>query len=322
MRAGIIGLSSQETPQTTMPSNVADFAFTPYDEALEAVAPQARADGAELLVVVGHLCGAELSALIPTAADLGITVLTGGHCHAQQTSRVVNGLALLQTGSFLDAYARVDIDLDATTGQVLSVQADLRDNIGGKPDAEIAAIVDRWRDKTDQALSQVIGYAKTEIARQSNAMYNMVTDAWLKAYPTADVALCNRGSFRQSIPAGEITLKTIVGVLPFDNVLIDVELTGAQLIENIQCCNPAVGGMTTRGSFKLADGTPIDPARTYHVLTNDFMYAGGDQFKLKDYDPDAYNTAIDWRQPVIDWLLSLQTTEQDPLENHLDDQAR
>jgi 5'-nucleotidase/UDP-sugar diphosphatase len=153
-------------------------------------------------------------------------------------------------------------------------------------------------------------------------MYNMVTDAWLQTYPAADVALTNTGGFRQAIPAGEITLGTIIGVLPFDNVLTDVELTGEQLRENLECCYPVVAGMTTVGGYTMADGTPLDAQATYHVLVNDFMYAGGDDFKLKVYDPDAYDTAIDWRQPVIDWITSLDTSPEDPLDEYLDPVAR
>jgi 2',3'-cyclic-nucleotide 2'-phosphodiesterase (5'-nucleotidase family) len=174
----------------------------------------------------------------------------------------------------------------------------------------------------DEALSYPIGYVQKEIDQRSDIMFNMVTDAWLDAYPAADVALTNRGGFRQSIPSGEITAATVVGVLPFNNVLIDVELTGAQLIENLRCCGPVVGGMTTIGGYALTDGTPIDPDATYHVLVNDFMYAGGDDFMFKEQDPDAYNTGIDWRQPVIDWISAQNTSSDSPLDSHLDGSPR
>jgi hypothetical protein len=45
------------------------------------------------------------------------------------------------------------------------------------------------------------------------------------------------------------------------------------------------------------------------------MYAGGDNFRLlAKYDPDAYNTGVDWRQPVIDWILSQASSRQQPLD--------
>jgi 5'-nucleotidase/UDP-sugar diphosphatase len=318
---GLIGLTTLRTPLTTKPENVAEFDFIPYDEALEEIVPDVEANGAELLVIVGHLCLDEMSRLAPLAAELGIAVIGGGHCN-ERVSRVVDGIALIEAGAYLASYAKVDISYDTVTDTVLSVEPSVHDNKGGPPDPDVAAVVEQWREQTDEALAYGIGFVEKEIARRSNALYNLVTDAWLAAYPNADVALTNRGGFRQSIPAGEITLATIVGVLPFDNVLVDVELTGAQLIENIECCNPVMGGMTALGGYRLSDGTPVDPQATYHVLVNDFMYAGGDGFTFMQHDADAYNTGIDWRQPVMDWVTQLKTSPDSPLDIHLDPAPR
>jgi 5'-nucleotidase/UDP-sugar diphosphatase len=314
---GLIGLTTVRTPQTTMPDNVAAFDFIPYREALKEIVTQAKADGAELLIVVGHVCANEMQALAPTAAQLGIALISGGHCN-ELVSTVVDGVALIEGGAHMAAYAKADIIFDTATDTVVSIEPSTHKNKGGTPDLEVEAIVDRWRAQADEALSYPIGYLQKEISQRSDAMFNMVTDAWLVAYPAADVALTNRGGFRQSVPAGEITPATIVGVLPFNNVLIDVELTGAQLIENVECCQPVVGGMTTIGGYTLEGGTPIIPDAIYHVLVNDFMYAGGDGFTFKEQDPDAYNTGIDWRQPVIDWIISLKTSPDNPLDTYLD----
>lgn len=321
IQVGLIGLTTVDTPQTTMPDNVAAFDFIPYREALEQVVPQARFDGAELLIVVAHICGDEMHALAPTAAGLGIAVIGGGHCN-ERVSSVVNGVALIEGGAHLEAYAKVDLAFDTATGTVVDLKPSTHSNTGGTPDPGVADVIAHWRAQADESLFHVIGYVEQEIGPRSNAMFNMVTDAWLEAYPSADVALTNRGGFRQSIPAGDVTLAAIVGVLPFDNVLVDVELTGAQLIENIECCNPVVGGMTVIGGYELADGSFLDSDASYHVLVSDFMYAGGDDFKFYQQDPDAYNTGIDWRQPVIDWITSLNTSSDNPLDTYLDTAAR
>jgi 5'-nucleotidase/UDP-sugar diphosphatase len=321
INVGLIGLTTVRTPQTTMPDNVAAFDFISYRTALEDIVPQARADGAELLIVVGHICASDMRALAPAAAELGIALITGGHCN-ERVSTVVGGVALIEGGAHMAAYAKADIVFDTATDTVVSVEPSVRNNTGGSPDPEIMAVVDDWRGQADEVLSYPIGYVRQEIGQRSDAMFNLVTDAWLDAYPTADVALTNRGGFRQSIPSGEITPATIVGVLPFNNVLVDVELTGAQLKENIECCGPVAGGMTTIQGYVLADGTPVEPDATYHVLVNDFMYAGGDGFRFKEQDSDAYNTGIDWRQPVIDWIASLNTSSDSPLDVYLDNVPR
>jgi 5'-nucleotidase/UDP-sugar diphosphatase len=321
VQVGLIGLTTMETPETTNPQNVAGLDFIAYPDALAEVAPQARAEGAELLLVVGHLCEDDRRWLVSTAAELGVALIGGGHCH-QKGVEIVDGVALVESGSYLEGYVRVDIDFDTGTDTVTQIEARYHENSGGPADSEIAAVVAGWRARTDETLTEVIGYLEKPIINRSHAMINLVTNAWLAAYPAADIALTNTGGFRQDIPAGEITLETIIGVLPFDNVLIDAELTGAEIVRNIVCCQPVAGGLTTVGKHELSDGTPLDPEATYHVLVNDFMYAGGDGFMFQEQDPDAYNTSIDWRQPVIDWILSLNTSPENPLDGYLDTENR
>ena len=51
------------------------------------------------------------------------------------------------------------------------------------------------------------------------------------------------------------------------------------------------------------------------MLVNDYMYAGGGSYqKLAEYDPHAYDTGIDWRQPVIDWIIAQNSTPEQPLD--------
>jgi 5'-nucleotidase / UDP-sugar diphosphatase len=326
LKVGVIGLTTVDTPHVTNPRNVADFSFLPYTDALTRYVPQARAAGAQLLIVLAHVCAGSLRDLAPTAKVLGVSVLAGAHCHERITEQV-DGLSLIESGSYMQAYVRLALDVDPATGTVSNVQATLVDNHTGQdkisPDAAVGAAVAIWQGKADAALGEVIGYTKTGLGAQSPALFNLVTDAWLAAYPNAQVAITNRGGFRQALPSGPITLGDIVGVLPFNNTLVDAAVTGAQLTENLDCCGGAVGGLRPQGNgWTLADGTPLDPTKTYHVLINDFMAAGGDNYRFDKQDPHAYYTAIDWRQPVIDYIRQLASTQAKPLETLIDTQDR
>jgi 2',3'-cyclic-nucleotide 2'-phosphodiesterase (5'-nucleotidase family) len=153
----------------------------------------------------------------------------------------------------------------------------------------------------------------------------MVMDAWLWAYPQADVALSNVGGFRQDINAGDITLGEIVGVLPFDNVIYDVKITGAQILNDLVCCGgvAAAGVKRVNNKYVLTKtNQPIDPDTTYRVLVNDFMYLGGDKFPLQQQDPRGYDTAIHWRQPVIDWLIAQNSSASAPIDSKIDTESR
>jgi 2',3'-cyclic-nucleotide 2'-phosphodiesterase (5'-nucleotidase family) len=319
---GIVGLASQRTPRTTMPTHVAELSFAGYAETLGRIVPEVRADGADVVVLVTHLCSPEMTALLPVAAELDIAMIGGGHCH-ERFAQVEQGIAFVQAGWRMEAYGRVDLTLDTRTGDVSNATVEIVPNPRGAGDPEIEMVVARWEAELGDALLVTIGYTQDGLAKGSNAMMNLVMDAWLAAYP-ADVALCNPGSFRQDLDPGEITLADIVGVLPFNNILVDATLTGQQVIASYThgARRPAVAGLEREGHRYTVNGEPLDPDGEYQVLVNDYMYAGGDGYALADYDPNAYVTGIDWRQPVIDWISARKTSSDAPLEEYLDTAAR
>jgi 5'-nucleotidase/UDP-sugar diphosphatase len=311
---GVIGLSALNTPNTAFPDYVQGYDFSAYATALRETVPRMKNAGAELLVVVGHICRSEMVALTAVAAELGIALIGGGHCH-ETVNEVKNGVTIIEAGSYFKKYARIKIMFNTETDMVESIEPKIQDNLGGAADPEIAAIVSKWRARTDEQLSGVIGYAEREIGRDSAAMANMIADSWLWALPAADISISNAGGVRQSISAGNITMADIVGVLPFENTIIQLELTGAQLIN---CLDGAlfVGGMTTVGGYFLANGTPIGSGTVYKVLITDFIYSAYGCFAT--FDPEPEITGIHWRQPVIDWIKSLNTSSGNPLDQYLD----
>jgi len=150
-------------------------------------------------------------------------------------------------------------------------------------------------------------------------MQDLITESWLLAYPAADVAITNLGGMRDMIPPGEITIADIVSVMPFENVLIEVKLTGGELLRVLAFArgSAAIGGVRQEGIgwvFKR-NGEPVDTGMTYSLLVNDFMYAGGDDYTiLAEIDPSAYDTGINWRQPVIDWIATQDSSINRPVD--------
>ena len=94
--------------------------------------------------------------------------------------------------------------------------------------------------------------------------------------------------------------------------------TGAELEQVLASGDsiPAVGGIYLQaGQWILREsGQPLEPEATYKLLTTDFLYAGGDDYRIAEFDPEAYNTAINWRQPVIDWIIAQQSTPENPID--------
>ncbi|MGH9116870.1 MAG: 5'-nucleotidase C-terminal domain-containing protein [Acidimicrobiales bacterium] len=149
-----------------------------------------------------------------------------------------------------------------------------------------------------------------------SAMGNFVADPMRAFYPGVEAALTNSGGLRADLVVsppsaneqpGEITWGEVFTVLPFGNRTVIETITGAQLQEALlngfsPVCNPAIAtgrfpqvsglrlsfscnGLTPEvtGMWKAPQGpagplTPIGPADTIRLVTNDFMFTGGDGY--------------------------------------------
>lgn len=315
LKVAFIGLASESTPSSTFPAFVEDYDFTSYEDAIVEYVPIVKAQGADIIIVVGHIGESEMNQLAPVAKSLGVTLITGGHTHKKVNSEL-NGVGLIEVGSGLRSYGKVVIEYDKTNKTAKIISAEIVDN---PPmtyvSNEVQNIIEKWQAKAEEDLAMVIGYCDEEIRSGSPEMVNMVTDSWLFAYPKAQISMTNSGGIRQHILPGEISLATIVGLLPFTNTLYELQLTGSEVIECSQ--GLVVGGMTTVGGFYLADGSPIDVNTVYTVLTTDYLYTQPNS-KFAQYDPNPYNTSISYMQPTVDWIISKNTDAQNPINNFLD----
>jgi 5'-nucleotidase/UDP-sugar diphosphatase len=327
VKTAVIGLAGVFTPSIVVPSNIKGLEFTGYEKALRESVHAARSEGAELAVVIAHVCPNELRKLAPVAAELSIPLLAGGHCHTLENF-VQDGVRIIGAGNHMRDFARVDITLDAGTGKVLNTKADLtpvENSLNGnplRPDAAISAIVSEWSAKIEKELGGTIGYSENGVAI-GWPLYNLLVDSWLWAYPQADIAISNFGGYRQGIPAGTIKRSDIVSIWPFPNELVEVDLTGRQIMDNLECCGGAVSGITYKKSgggvvVNLKNGRPLDPGATYRVLVNSYIYEEGDKYLFSKQNPAGRYIGINFRDPAIDWILSKKTAPGRPLEMLLD----
>jgi 5'-nucleotidase/UDP-sugar diphosphatase len=143
----------------------------------------------------------------------------------------------------------------------------------------------------------VLDGERANVRTRTTNLANLISDAMLEA-TGADVVIANGGGIRASIKAGDITLGDIYTVLPFDNTLTAIELTGDRIVAALEhglSAYPAqtggfshVAGMTVKfdpaqpaGSRVvevLVAGEPIVADKLYILGTNDFLAAGGDGY--------------------------------------------
>ena len=94
----------------------------------------------------------------------------------------------------------------------MEVEAEVRPNTGGSPDGEVQVIVGKWEHAAEQELNGVVEYLDDGISEGSTALYNLVMDSWLHAYP-ADIAMLNSGAIRTGLQAGDITKGAVVNMM-------------------------------------------------------------------------------------------------------------
>jgi 2',3'-cyclic-nucleotide 2'-phosphodiesterase (5'-nucleotidase family) len=134
-------------------------------------------------------------------------------------------------------------------------------------------------------------------------------------------AFTNRGGLRQDLAPGPVTVGDIAQLMPFENELIVIELTGEELrqcvAEGLQRRGgEPLGGLVVKALgtpekpdlvVTLADGTPLDPKATYRLATSDFLYQGGDSIPTLKKGRKPFTAGITLRQCFMDACSALQT---------------
>ncbi|MCC6644519.1 MAG: bifunctional metallophosphatase/5'-nucleotidase [Polyangiaceae bacterium] len=330
VQVGVVGLSTKKAPSAGIRTNYDGLDYGDEEPAMVRAVDQAYAAGADVVVVISHVCAEELAPMVARHPDLGLAFVGAGHCHRDDV-RDGAGTPVVEPGSFLRGYVRADleIDPDAPARHRLRGRARIeRVSLEAPADAPDAPEDPRLRDeiaqaatKTRAALGEVVGYAARSIEPDSPELTNWITDRWREA-TRADVAILNRFATRQAIPRGPVTLETVYSVLPFDNSLALMTLRGSDLLHNVTCCGGHVSGVVEReGQVLLPSGRPVDPAAMYRVVATDYALLGGSGFTFGAADPHA-TLGEDWRAPLLRWLRANPTTEREPLDARLDSTPR
>ena len=318
LRVGILGLTTKETKIDTKPEAIADLEFGEYNETIETYVPRMREEGADLILLISHLCAGDTGKLAPLAAEHDIAVIGGGHCH-REINEVADGTRIVESGYFMRGYTRLDLLFDTVEDEVILAEAEFVPNKEGRADEEISEIIETWRGKVDPELWEVIGYTEGEIDRRTPMMDEIVSGSWLRAYPEADVALASRRYMQQDIEAGDITRGIILGVLATDNRIIEVSLTGEELIHTIISRDPMTAGITEDGEeYVLSDGSSVLVDGIYQVLIPHSLYHGGNYYEFHLFDESPVDIGMNWREPVISWIQSLNTSRDNPLDQLLE----
>lgn len=128
---GVVGVATEDTPNVTQRPNIAGLAFDPPTEALLRASAKARAQGAEIVVGVGHIGGAckrgpagecdddhEIMRVLNALPRGTLDAFVAGHTH-QYMSHVVNGVPVIESGAYGAAIGRIEIEYDRAKKRIV-----------------------------------------------------------------------------------------------------------------------------------------------------------------------------------------------------------
>jgi 5'-nucleotidase / UDP-sugar diphosphatase len=324
VKIGVVGLATETTLTTAMASRFAGVAIDPEEPALVRAVPEARAAGADAVVLIAHECPDVLAPILDRHPDLHLAFAGAGHCHKVIRARA-GGADVISPGWRFENYLRVRLAIDkarAAEDRVVSVSPEVvpvahaEGDAGAEVDAKLAERSAAWKAKLDAALGEEIGYAAAGFDKDSKEIAAWIAGA-IRAELGTDVALLNTGGIRQSLPKGPITKASVWSILPFDNKLVVCKLKGRDLIVDLETKEAAASGVSRDGKAWRIGKSAIDPDRVYTVATIDFLYHGGSHFLFAEQDPSPKETGLDWRAPVVAWTKRQKTSAASPLEKHL-----
>ena len=193
----------------------------------------------------------------------------------------------------------------------------------GPLDSVMEAIVQPYRDSIQNELSTLVAISSTPLikGKPESKLTNLVSDILLEfgtsycqneklnSIPT--IAYVNYGGLRASLPKGEITVERIFELMPFENEIVMIKISGAAFL--LMAEKIAIRGGEGVAGMKLGirnglisslstGGNPIDPSAFYRIVTNDYLANGGDQMNMFLNPVERINTKMKIRDLLIQSL--------------------
>ncbi len=336
-KIGLIGLTPQDTDELASPGD--NITFSDPVAAVQGEVDKLTAEGVNKIIVLSH--SGYLTDQRVAAETTGVDVIVGGHSNTLLSNTneraegayptLVGNTAIVQAYAYGKFLGELNVTFDdagnitEATGEPLIMDAAVtEDSATVDRIAEAAAPLEAIRNKVVAETSQAIDGDRDSCRQKECAMGNLVADAMLDRVKDQgiEIAIANSGGLRAGIDAGEVTMGEVLTVLPFQNTLSTFKVSGADVIvalengvsqhEEVAGRFPQVAGMSytfdpkaevgSRISDVMVGGAPIDMAKIYGVVSNDYVRKGGDGFDVFKTAQDAYDYGPDLADVTAEFL--------------------
>jgi len=244
-------------------------------------------------------------------------LLIGGHSHTLIDSlMIVNGVMIVQAASGLKYVGKTTLMVE--NGHVTDRHDEIicLDSIH-RVDTNVQKLIDQYNNNTE--LQRIVGVAEVPIVG-FDGLGSLISDA-LRNQLKVDFAFMNRRGIRiNTLNQGNITLKNIYQMDPFQNDMIIFKMSGNEIISLIRysynlknMIDLAVSGMTytvitdNSGHFMSVEikdetGATIDPFHEYTIAINSYAASA---YRFDHLDPGS-STGITSEEILINYLQQIK----------------
>lgn len=375
VRVGILGLTTPGVPSWENEANYAGLTFAqPVAAARRWVELLRKQERVDVLVVAMHMgleenlstgiaapgqVPDENAALAIARAVPGIDLIFMGHTHREVAGLSVGGALLTQAGRWGDRLARADVYLDRPNPQarwtvVAKSSVTVPVTLATTPDPEILALVKPYHDETQAWLSQPLGRSARKLSSREarlkdTAIIDLIQRVQLDA-GRADVSFTAAFSLNATLPEGPVTVREIAGLYVYENTLVTIELTGAQVKAALEhsgryylpyvagkspaeLADPTIPGynfdiaegveytldLTRPQGDRITDlrfqGAPLDPKRVLKVAINNYRLNGGGGYTMFRGAKVLDRSNVEIRDLIIEWVRRHPDIPAEPAQN-------
>jgi 2',3'-cyclic-nucleotide 2'-phosphodiesterase (5'-nucleotidase family) len=257
LKIGVIGVITEVTPEITVAGATDGVTFEKPADAVRRLLPEVRA-ASDIVILLAHLGHDEECALAREVR--GIDLVVGGHSHTVVKEPVrEKETVVLQAGGFGHYVGRVEIAFDVERRRIIRIEGELVEVNAKLPvSARVRDAVETWEEKVAEQVDVVVGRAKRRLDR--DALRDLIEETFRTALAT-DIGFQNSGGIRAELTAGDIRIRDLWNVLPFDNTLVAVRVKGSKL--------PAWA------TNRMGD---VNPDGFYTVATSSFVAGHADRY--------------------------------------------
>lgn len=186
-------------------------------------------------------------------------------------------------------------------------------------DKQMLAFIQPVKQELDKEMDQVVGFSEVEmksdkpeslLSNWTSDIYRLAASEFLKQ--PVDIAVVNMGSLRSQLPAGNLTVRDIFQLMPFENELVILWLKGSE-VSRLLGIFAKEGGQGVSGiSMEIVDGKaqnvrvggePLDVDKLYSIATNDFLAGGNDRMVPLANPEKRVDTGLKIRNILMEYVI-------------------